>query len=326
MKRRLLLTGALLAPCTRAAIQAPQVQRQTRALMGTQVRLVVPGPAEDLRPALDAAWAEMSRLERLYSRFRADSLVSRLARQAGAAPLAMPPLMRELLGLGRGLAQRSQGAFDATVGAYRDWHFGPLDGRAPEVPDRQKLAAQRALVNWREIEVDGGQVRLARAGMRLDLGALAKLPILEAGLQQLRQHGVRDALIDGGGDILAIGQLHGRPWRVGVRDPREPDSLLAQLTLQDRWLVSSGDYERCFVHEGRRYHHVLDPRSGLPSHGLRGVSLLGRDWRALAGLGTTLMVTGAGAWSALRTQGVEGLWVDEHQVGRSRGFDDALRS
>lgn len=291
MRRRLLLAGVLLTPCARAALAQGEVLREDRDLMGTRVRLMAPGRPADLRPAFDAAWHTMQRLERTYSRFRTDSLVNQLANAAGGPPRVVPNLLVELLAQARHLAQRSQGALDVTVGAYRDWQFsGP---GTPTLPSAERLAAQRRLVNWREVEVDGHQVRLARAGMRLDLGALAKLPILEAGLDQLRRHGVRDALVDGGGDVAAMGQLHGRPWQVGVRDPRAPDQLLAQLPIRDAWVVSSGDYERCFVREGRRYHHILDPRSGLPSTGLRGVTLVGADWRQLNGLGTALMVAGA---------------------------------
>lgn len=305
MKRRSLLCGLLLAPCTRAAVQQPEVLREERALMGTRVRLMAPGTAADLAPAFQAAWAEMHRLERLYSRFRPDSLVSELARKAGGAPIRVPPLMVELLGQARALSERSHGALDVTVGAYRDWRFDPEAD--PAVPSAERLAYQRRWVNWREVEVDGGQVRLARSGMRLDLGALAKLPILAAGLQQLRDHGLADALIDGGGDIAAIGQLQGRPWQVGVRDPRAPDQLLAQLPVRDAWVVSSGDYERCFVRNGHRYHHILDPRTGQPSQGLHGVSLVGKDWRALNGLGTALMVSGADSLARLAPAGVQAL-------------------
>lgn len=309
MKRRSLFGGALavLAPACAEAARQPEVLREERALMGTRVRLLVPGRRAELRPALDAAWSEMARLERQLSRYREDSLLGQLAQRAGGAPLTVTPLLAGLLVQAKELAERSGGALDPTVGAYRDWTFG--EASAAAVPSAERLAAQRRLVDWRGIEIDGRRVRLARAGMRLDLGALAKLPILDAGLQQLRRHGVQDALIDGGGDLVGIGQLFDRPWQVGIRDPLRPQQMLAQFALRDGWLASSGDYERCFERDGRRYHHILDPRSGLPSQGVHGVSLVARDWRAVNGLGTALMVAGPSALPTLLREGAQALMV-----------------
>lgn len=324
MKRRSWFGSALavLAPACAEAVQQPEVLREERTLMGTRVRLLVPGRATELRPALHAAWSEMARLERQLSRYREDSLLSQLARQAGGAPLVVPPLLADLLRQAKTIAQQSGGALDPTVGAYRDWQFGTPGTQ--QVPAAERLAAQRRLVDWRGIEVDGNAVRLARAGMRLDLGALAKLPILDAGLQQLRRHGVSDALIDGGGDLAAIGQVQGRPWKVGVRDPLQPERLLAQFALRDAWLASSGDYERCFERDGRRYHHILDPRSGQPSQGVHGVSLIAKDWRALNGLGTALMVAGPSSMPSLLGADPQALLVgDGGQRWTSRGWDSA---
>lgn len=283
----------VLAPATRAAMAQPEVQRQTRLLMGTQVRLVVPGRASELAPVLAAAWAEMQRLEAMLSRYRSDNPLAELARQAGRRPLGVPVELRELLQQAQGVSARTAGAFDVSVGAYSDWQFGTAQSQA--LPSARRLAEQRRAVNWRAIEIDGEQVLLNRPGMKLDLGGIAKLPILEAGLQELRRQGVRDALIDGGGDVRAIGQIDGRAWRVGLRDPLAPERLLGVVDLQDGWAASSGDYERGFVRAGRRYHHILDPRTGLPTEGVRGVSLLAQDHRQVNGLGAAWMVAGGAA-------------------------------
>ena len=117
--------------------------------------------------------------------------------------------------------------------------------------------------------------------------------ILAAGLGVLERNGVTNALINGGGDVLASGRLQGRPWRVGVRDPRAPDKLLGAIAIEGLGIVaSSGDYERGFVHQGRRLHHVLDPQTGWPTQGVHGVALLARDVQAVNGWGTALMVQG----------------------------------
>ena len=291
LNRRRFAQGALLAPCLEAALAGPDVQRQSRVLMGTRVEMVLPGRAAEVAPALAAAWAEMARLEALLSRYRDDNPVAALAARAGRQPLRVAPELVAVLQQARAVSARSAGAFDVTVGAYRDWHF-ESGTQAPRPPSATRLRAQARQVDWRAIEIDGDQVLLNRPGMRLDLGGIAKLPILAAGVEVLRQHGLRDALIDGGGDIGAMGQIDGRPWRVGLRDPLAPQQLLGTVAVQDGWVASSGDYERAFVHQGRRYHHVLDPRSGEPAQGLHGISLVAQDWRALNGLGAALMVRG----------------------------------
>ena len=107
--------------------------------------------------------------------------------------------------------------------------------------------------------------------MRIDLGGIAKLYIIEAGAKALERQGVARALVNGGGDVACFGAM---PWRIAVRDPRAPDTLIGVLSIERGIVASSGDYERYFERDGRRYHHILDPRTGYPSTGVRGVTLV----------------------------------------------------
>lgn len=290
---------------------APALARQSRELMGTRVDIAVPlsdaGTQQQADQAMERAFAEMQRLEALMSRYRADSDVARLAAAAGRQPVRVAPEVLAVLRTAQRLHQGSAGAFDPTVGALDGWHF---DGAPQAVPATAEIARALRLVDGRSLVLDerAGTAYLARPGMRLDLGGVAKLPILQAGLQMLAREGVPDALVNGGGDVLVAGSNHGQPWRVGVRDPAAPQRLLGVLALQGRAVVaSSGDYERGFMHQGRRLHHVLDPRTGWPTRGVHGVALLARDVDEVNGWGTALMVQGpaqAAAWSA-RHPGVE---------------------
>ena len=293
---------------------APLLERASRPLMGTRVDIVAAaahhGDAPALRSAMQQAFVEMERLEALMSRYRADSDVARLAAAAGRHPVAVAPEVMAVLHSAQRLHRDSGGAFDATVGALRAWRFEPGSQAVPQAAD---IAHALRLVDMRHLHLDAraGTAYLARPGMALDLGGVAKLPILQAGLRVLESAGVGDALINGGGDVLAIGQMpQGRPWRVGVRDPLAPAQLLGVLALQGRGVVaSSGDYERGFVRHGRRLHHVLNPRTGWPTEGVPGVALQARDVEAVNGWGTALMVQGpsaAPAWSA-RHPGIEAL-------------------
>lgn len=304
-------------------------QRASRNLMGTRVDIVADGgDARQLQAAIGLAFEEMQRLEGLLSRYREDSAVRRIGQAAGRHPVAVAPEVMAVLVSAQRVWQGSAGAFDPTVGALSGWHFEP--GRQA-MPAPAEIAAALRHVGARQLRLDerAGTAYLAEPGMALDLGGIAKLPILAAGLRVLEREGVTNALINGGGDVLASGRLQGRPWRVGVRDPRAPDRLLGAIEVEGHGVVaSSGDYERGFVHQGRRLHHVLDPHNGWPTTGVHGVALLARDVQAVNGWGTALMVQGMAAvpaWSA-RHPGVAVLAAGADGVlWQSRGMAQALK-
>ncbi|MEW6707212.1 MAG: FAD:protein FMN transferase [Pseudomonadota bacterium] len=293
LTRRTCLAAGLLLPWLPAA-SSPAVQtlKSSRALMGTAVDIVVQGaePAA-LAAAVEAAHAEMSRLEGLMSRYRGTSLVSALHLASGLQPVSMAPEAMSVLRQARRVSLDSEGAFDATIGAYSGWGFAPHQANMPAPAE---IARERPLVDFRDLVLDeqANTAFLRRRGMRVDLGGIAKLPILEAGMGVLRRHGVRHAMVNGGGDVGVMGGSAAGPWRIGVRDPRAPARLLGVLALRDGWVASSGDYERCFERDGRRYHHILDPRSGYPTAGPRGVVLVAGQAEAVNGLGAATMVLG----------------------------------
>ena len=145
---------------------------------------------------------------------------------------------------------------------------------------------------------------------------------------QLQKHGVQNAMINGGGDVLVHGQLNGRPWRVGLRDPRQPERLLGVVALNRGFVAASGDYERYFMHQGKRLHHILDPRTGYPSQGPHGVALVSEQLDAINGLGAAIMVAGAAAGRARLQQarGVDALIVDaDHSLWLSPGMAQRLQ-
>ncbi len=292
------------------AAAAPEVQRRSRSLLGTQLDITVDHADQALGAfAIEAAFAEMQRLEGLLSHYREDSELGALRRAAGRQALAVSPELWAVLRRAETVSAFSDGAFDATVGAYSGWDFA---GASRHLPSSVELAAERRLVNYRDVVLErGGGVRLRKPGMRLDLGGIAKLPILQAGQNVLRHHGIRNAMLNGGGDVLCCGQLQGRDWRVGLRDPRAPQKLLLTIALRDGVVASSGDYLRCFWRDGRRYHHVLDPRTGLPSGGVHGVTLIANHSETVNGLGAAIMVAGAvqGRHLIANTPGMAGMIV-----------------
>lgn len=334
-RRRGLALGALACVLLPRAVQAHAadpsiVQRASAVLMGTQVDLVAVHADAALRArAVDAAWSEMLRLSEMMSRYRSASQVSLLARAAGGEPLPVAPEMMAVLRQAQDVSRRSGGRFDVTVGAYADWHFEP--GLPVRLPGDAVLARQHALVDARALELDAprGTARLARPGMRLDLGGIAKLPILRAGLAAMARHGVTDALVNGGGDVLCSGTLEGRPWRIGLRDPRSPRQLLGVLPMRGGVVAASGDYERGFDLGGRRYHHILDPRSGQPSQGLRGLALVADDVDAVNGWGAAMMVAGfaqSKRWLGEQLPGVAAMLAEPGRVWLSPDLQARLQS
>lgn len=308
--------GACLAtwPGVFAASGSPVRLRDTRRLMGTQVDIAA--ESEDaalLRPALDAAFARMASLSSMMSHYEPTSRVAAIGLAAGLMPVSVPPELMQVLQMAQAVSRRSDGAFDVTIGSVGRWHFDPQD---PRMPTPAYIARHLPDVDYRRLVLDtrAGTAQLTRRGMRVDPGGIAKLYILAAGIDVLKQHGLETALINGGGDVVAISGPRAAPWRVGIRDPRAPARLLGSLELRQGFVASSGDYERCFVRDGRRYHHVLDPKTGYPVQGPHGVTLVGEELAALNGLGAAAMVLGTDQGRDLirHTAGVEGLVVGRH--------------
>lgn len=301
---------ALLA----AGCHAPEwpQHRDGRPLMGTWVEVTAEGadPAI-LRQATDAAYREMTRLSDMMNHYDPNSVVSAINRAAGAQPVAAPPELMAVLRMAQDVSEKTGGAFDITVGTLTGWRFRPDDPRRP--PPAQ-IAAQLPNVSWRGLRLDAqaGTAFLERRGARIDLGGIAKLYILDAGLRTLAAHGVEHAMINGGGDVVVRGTTQGRPWRIGIRDPRAPAQLLGVVEATRGFVVSSGDYERYFVMDGRRYHHILDPRTGYPAQGPRHVTLVAERLELVNGYGTAIMVLGAaeGKRRIADTPGLQGLIVD----------------
>lgn len=333
--RRRLLAASALGACIAAWPAGANERgaavrlRESRAMMGTRVHIAVQGAhAEPLKAAQLAAFGRMAALEALMSHYAPTSRVAAINLMAGIAPVAVEPELMQVLAMARQVSRRSDGAFDVTIGSVGRWHFDASD---PRMPAPGYIAAHLHDVDWRNLVLDerAGTAYLTRRGMRTDLGGIAKLYILQAGLQALREHGVDHALVNGGGDVVAMSAAGARPWRVGIRDPRHPERLLGTVDVRGGFVASSGDYERFFERDGRRYHHVLDPETGYPAQGPRGVTLVGHDLASVNGVGAATMVLGtrAGRELVLGTAGVQALIAArDGELWMTDGMRRAMRS
>jgi len=323
--RRLAWTAALWL-CLTPGDGAADPVREARPLMGTVVEVTVePAAAGHLQPAhaaIDAAYQEMQRLSDMMNHYDPKSVVSAINAAAGAKAVRVPPELIAVLSMAAAMSERSDGAFDVTIASLRGWRFRADDPRMPSAAD---IAAQLPRVGWRKLRLEASArtAFLSEQGMRIDLGGIAKLPIVHAGMQVLQRHGIARAMVNGGGDVEVIGGSRARPWRIGVRDPRAPERLLGVLDVERGFVVTSGDYERSFMRDGRRYHHILDPRTGYPAQGPRGVTLVGERLEDLNGLGVAIMVRGRDAgmrWIGAAPR-ADGLIVDaDRSVWMTPGF------
>ncbi len=308
--------------------------REARPLMGTVVE-VTADPVDrgveaeqHLHAAIDAAYREMQRLSDMMNHYDPKSVVSAINAAAGVRAVRVRPELMAVLAMACAMSERSQGAFDITVASIRGWRFRADD---PRMPSPAEIAAQLPLVGWTRLGLDAHAQTafLAKRGMRIDLGGIAKLYIVNAGMHVLQRYGIARAMMNGGGDVEVIGGSRARPWRIGVRDPRAPDRLLGVLRVARGFVVTSGDYERAFLRDGRRYHHILDPRTGYPAEGPRGVTLFGDRLEDLNGLGVAIMVRGKAAGMRWMTENsrIEGLIVDaDDSIWMTPGFRARFRA
>lgn len=300
-RRRLLASIPIVATALylRPALADPTVHQASRALMGTQLDMTVQADrGVDVLLAMTAAFSEMQRLNDMLSRYRIGNPVHALHLAAGLQAVQIAPEMLSVLQMAVQRSEQSKGAFDITVGAFTGWDFSQNLGA---IPAAKEIAQELPLVDYRQLVLNGktSTAYLRQRGMRIDLGGIAKLPILQAGMRVLKEHGIKNAMLNGGGDVLVSGQLQGRDWRIGLRDPRSPERILGSVELSDGFVAASGDYERFFIRDGRRFHHVLNPKTGQPTNGPHGVALVSRSLTDINGLGTAIMVAGAEAGRAM---------------------------
>ena len=261
--------------------------------MGTLVGVTLRGDdARVLEGWIREVFAEIERLEAVLSEWRPDSAVSQVNAAAGVNPVQVPSEVIEVLAVAAHVARATHGAFDATWAALADlWRVDAPDFRKPPVSKVKELLLY---VNQQDVVVDAPQqtVFLRQRGMRLGLGGIAKAYIAERAADLAIAHGALHVLIDAGGDLVARGRRGSRPWTVGVRHPDSAAVLLAKVELHDESVATSGDYERCATVAGRRYHHLLDPRTGFPARVSRSATVVAPQGALADALATGIFVLG----------------------------------
>lgn len=272
--------------------RSPRVVKRHRILMGTLVEISVVGRDEDkAAAAINDAFGEMERVEKLMSRWIPESEVSRINRWAGVRPVKVSTEVREVIQRAGEISKASGGYFDISVGGLLDlWGFEGSGGR---VPAKVEIEQALGLVGYGAIHMDeeASTVELRR-GMRIDLGGIAKGYAVDRAYEVLTSRGYGNVIVNAGGDMRVGGRKPKGPWVIGIQDPRDRSRILASLDVGDISVATSGDYERYFEADGVRYHHLLDPFTGYPARQCRSVTILAKDAVTADALATAVFVMG----------------------------------
>ena len=239
---------------------------------------------------ITAVMDEMHRIDDLMSTYKPDSELSRVNARAAQEPVVVSRELFDLVIKALAFSEVTNGAFDityASAGKYYDYRKGIK-------PTAAQLAQALPAIDYRHVKVDRAHnsIAFSRPGVRIDLGGIAKGYAVDRSIAILRKAGVGNALVSAGGDTRVIGERWGRAWKVGIRDPRKPDGVVTMIPLKNLAISTSGDYERFFIKDGVRYHHILNPDTGKSTHAVHSASIIGSDATTTDALSTSIFVMG----------------------------------
>ena len=259
--------------------------------MGTEVSVYFWHEDETRGTAIvEEVFAEVDRINALMSTYVESSRISDINRRAADEPVFAEEELFQLIRRSLDISVLTHGAFDITYDSVGQ-HY---DVRERQRPDEATTEAERQRINFRYVSLDKGKgtVSFEQQGVRINLGGIAKGYVVERGVDILRQHGVENGVVTAGGDSRLLGDRRGRPWMIGIRDPRENGEVAISVPLEDEAISTSGDYERYFDEDGIRYHHIIKPSSGRPVEGVHSATVLGPDAVMTDALSTSVFVMG----------------------------------
>lgn len=259
--------------------------------MGTRIAVQLWAEDPELaRLGIDSVIAEMHRVDRLMSTYKPESQLSQVNAHAHERPITVDPDIVDVVAKSFEYSRLSDGLFDVTYASVGHLY----DYRAGRHPSDGEIAAALPAVDYRQVEVDRERctIRFLKPGMRIDLGGFAKGWAVDRGAAILRSLGIRNAMVTAGGDTRFVGDRLGKPWIVGIRDPRREGAVVTRLPLVDEAVSTSGDYERYFEQDGVRYHHILVPGTGKSPAAVRSVTIIGPTATHTDGLTKPVFILG----------------------------------
>jgi thiamine biosynthesis lipoprotein len=284
------LTVAALALAVAMPARAEWYSRE-EAIMGTRVAVELWSEDAALAErAVSAVIDEMRRVDRLMSTYKPESQLSQVNAHGFERPVEVDPDIIDVVEKSFEYSKLSNGAFDVTYASVGYLY----DYRAHRHPTDAQIAAALPAIDYRQIVVDrdAHTIRFLRPGMRIDLGGIAKGWAVDRGVEILRGLGIEHAMVNAGGDTRLLGDRRGKPWIVGIRDPRNEGKVVLRLPLEDAAISTSGDYERYFEEDGVRYHHILEPGTGHSPKSVRSVTVIGPTATHTDGLTKPVFILG----------------------------------
>lgn len=280
-------------------------------IMGTRiaVQLWCDDPAL-ARHGIESVIAEMHRTDRLMSTYKPESQLSQVNAHGWERPVTVDPDIIEVVEKSFEYSRLSDGLFDVTYASVGHLY----DYRTGRRPDERAIAEALPAVDWRQVEVDRERctIRFRLPGMRIDLGGFAKGWAVDRGAEILRSLGIRHAMVTAGGDTRLLGDRLGKPWIVGIRDPRKDGAVVTRVPVVDEAVSTSGDYERYFEADGVRHHHILEPGTGRSPSAVQSVTIIGPTATHTDGLTKPVFILGVerGLEYLQRVGGVDAVIID----------------
>jgi thiamine biosynthesis lipoprotein len=306
--------------------------KRSDGVMGTIVNITIwHDDDKAAATAIADVFTELERLDALMTSWTDDSAVAKISAASGTKrAVEVDEETFAVIEKAQAIAKQTGGAFDITVGAFHNlWKFGSnQDGSIPSDAD---VAERVKLVGYKRVKLDAKKrtIRLAKKGMAITLGGIAKGYAVDRAVKILHDAGFVDFIIQAGGDLYVSGRKGSRSWIVGIRDPRGKRTTPFAITpIENKTFSTSGDYERAIVKNGVRYHHILDPKTGRPVAHTRSVTVMANDAITADGWSTALFVMGAekGMPVVEKLEDVEAVFVDsDNKVHVSSGLEKSLR-
>lgn len=259
--------------------------------------------------------------ESQMSEWKEDSPLSLINQHAGNMPVQVPQNLFHVIQRSLDIAEMTSGAFDPTWASL--WELWKFDENHA-VPSQEQVDALLPSVNWKNVLLNKNEQSVYLPLGNIGLGGIAKGVALDKARTVLLGQGLEDFMIVAGGQVLVHGSKNGQPWRVGIQDPeKEQTDYFAVLELTDTCVSTSGNYEKFFMKDGIRYHHIIDPKTGYPARGVQSVTVISQDAALADALSTALFVMGVedGITLIESLSSVEALFIDENNViHQSSGF------
>lgn len=288
-------------------------QKQSRDIMGTRVTVEMwsENPQQSTS-CTEQVFSEMHRIDALMSPYIATSEVAKINQFAAQKPVSVSKELIQLIKKSLYFSALSAGAFDITFASIGFQY----DYRQQKKPDDETIRQQLDSINYQNLQISQNTLKFKHAGMSIDLGGIAKGYAVDNAIQILKQCGIQQAMVSAGGDSRILGDKRGRPWMIGIQHPRKQDAIALSIPLNDSAISTSGDYERYFLSNNERIHHIINPATGKSAHKSWSVTIIGADATTTDALSTTVFILGTKKGLKLinSLENIDAIIIDSHGI------------